>query len=129
MPNVLVVDDEKSIRVTLKAFLECDGHEVEVAEDAAEAEQQLRTGDFDIVLSDIVLPRVTGVELLRMIRKAAPRVQVIMMTGAPTIETATEVARAGAADYLFKPVAREDILQAVQRAAMVMALLDERERP
>ena len=87
MARVLVVDDEKSIRITLREFLSNEGHEVQMAEDAREAVNLLHADDFDVVVSDIILPRVNGVELLRTIREAAPHVQVIMMTGEPTVET------------------------------------------
>jgi CheY-like chemotaxis protein len=69
MARVLVVDDEKSIRLTLKEFLDEGGYEVEMAEDADVASQLLEDGAFDVVVSDIILPRVNGVQLLQKIRK------------------------------------------------------------
>ena len=124
--NVLVVDDENSIRTTLRAFLREGGYNVEVAEDAATAQELLASGDYDVVVSDIVLPRLSGVALLKEIREMAPDVQVIMMTGEPTVNTATESVRAGASDYLTKPVGKDAILRAVGTAAKVRALEDER---
>jgi len=128
MTKVLVVDDEKSIRVTLREFLSKEGYDVETAEDAQVAKEALAKGGFDVVVTDIILPRVTGVELLQTIRAAAPHVQVIMMTGEPTVDTATESLRAGAFDYLFKPFTKEAILRTVANAAKVKALDDERRR-
>ena len=128
MAHILVVDDEKSIRITVGEFLRADGHEVELAEDADKALAALKEGDFDVVVSDIILPRVTGVELLKRIRVAAPRVQAILMTGEPTVETAAEALRAGAFDYLFKPIAKDAILKAVANAAKLKATDDERRR-
>jgi len=78
---LLIVDDERSIRLTLKAFLSDAGHDVDEAADAEEAQAKLRAKPFDVVVSDIVLPKVSGVELLRAIRAASPNVQVVMMTG------------------------------------------------
>jgi len=126
MARILVVDDEKSIRVTLSRFLAQEGHEVEVAEDAEEALSLLEQVEFDVVVTDIILPRVTGVHLLKAIRGIAPHVPVIMMTGEPTAETASESLRAGAHDYLFKPIEKPEILKGVANAARVKALDDER---
>ena len=122
------MDDERGIRATLKSILDSAGYEVEVAEDADQAQRLLVEETCDVVLSDIVLPRVSGVELLKAIRQAAPGVQVIMMTGEPTVETAAEAVRAGAADYLTKPVPREAVLRSVANAAKVKVLDDERRR-
>ena len=106
MARILIVDDEKSIRRTLGEFLRADGHEVIEAEDADVALRQLNEREFDVVVTDIILPRVNGVELLRRIQAAASHVQVVMMTGEPTVETASESLRAGAADYLSSPSPR-----------------------
>jgi len=126
--DVLVVDDEKSIRISLREFLVTDGYKVEVAADAQEALRLLEDHDFDVVVSDIVLPRISGIELLKAIRAAAPFAQVIMVTGEPTVDTAAEALRSGAFDYLTKPVGKNAILRAVSNAAKVKALDDERRR-
>ena len=128
MKRILVVDDEKSIRISLREFLAADGYHVELAADAQEALQLLNVHDFDVVVSDIVLPRINGIELLQAIRTAAPFAQVIMVTGEPTAGTAAEALRAGAFDYLAKPVGKSAILRAVGNAAKVKALDDERRR-
>jgi signal transduction histidine kinase len=128
MTRVLVVDDEQSIRITLQEFLSEAGYEAEAAEDVNGAQEKLRASAFDIVVSDIVLPRVSGVELLEAIRKESPRVLVIMMTGQPTVETAAAAVRAGAFDYLIKPVAKDVMLRCVANAAKLKATEDERLR-
>jgi len=128
MARVLVVDDERSIRLTLSRFLQRDGHEIVEAPDAEKAQQLLRDGSFDVVVTDIVLPCLSGVELLHSIREAAPRVKVVMMTGEPTVESASEAVRAGAADYLMKPIARSAILRSGNHAAEVTGVDDERTR-
>jgi len=128
MTQVLVVDDEKSIRVTLSEFLRRDGFSVESAETADEAMKRLSGNNIDVVVSDIILPRMTGVDLLKAIRKVSRDIQVIMMTGEPTVDTASEALRAGACDYLMKPVAKEAILRSVRHAAEIKALSDERRR-
>ena len=125
MARVLVVDDEKSIRLTLREFLREAGHDVAVAEDVDTARALMKQGPPDVVVSDIVLPRITGIELLRALHDVAPTVQVIMMTGDPSLETAAESVRMGAADYLVKPVSRAAIVRAVASAAHVKAVDDE----
>jgi PAS domain S-box-containing protein len=126
MAYVLIIDDEKSIRVTLSAFLKAQGHDVREAEDAKVAQRILADQPIDIVVTDIILPRMTGVELLKTIRAAAPDVVVIMMTGEPTVDTATESLRAGAFDYLVKPVTKDVVCKIVNRAAHLKAVTDEK---
>lgn len=126
--RVLIVDDEASIRVTLRAFLLEHGYDVHVAEDAARAHALVADSDWDVVVTDVLLPGGTGVELLRAIRAAAPTVQVIMMTGDPTVETAAEAVRAGARDYLVKPVAKNAILRSVATAVQLKHLEFETQR-
>ncbi len=128
MANILIVDDEQSIRVTLREFLRDADYEVGVAEDADQAMGMLAEEVFDVVLADIIMPKITGVALLKAIKETSPRVQVILMTGEPTVETASEAVRAGAFDYLSKPVGKEQLLKTVAHAAKVKALDDERQR-
>ena len=128
MARVLVVDDEKSIRNTMSEFLRIDGHEVWTAEDADAAGALMQAHSFDVVVTDIILPRVSGVTLLQRIKEQAPDVQVILMTGEPTVDTAVEAVRAGAYEYLSKPTGKGELLAAVGQAARVKALLDEKHR-
>ena len=127
--KVLVVDDEKSIRTSVQAFLRDAGYEVAIAADTQGARELLAAGDYDVVVSDIILPGASGVTLLQAIRDASPPdVQVIMMTGEPNVETASEAVRAGASDYLAKPVGKEAILRAVGKAAETKRMHDENKR-
>jgi len=126
--RVLLVDDEQSIRTTLGEFLCAGGYQVKTAEDAETAKKLLQENAFGVVVSDIVLPRLSGVDLLHFIREAAPHVQVIMMTGEPTVETAAEAVRAGASDYLTKPVGKNAILRSVKHAGQVKRLKEENRR-
>ncbi|MDP8286236.1 MAG: response regulator, partial [Candidatus Electryonea clarkiae] len=128
MARILVVDDEKSIRITLQAFLKDDGHDVQIAEDAIMAVELLKNEDFDVVVTDIIMPKMSGVKLLKAIRDVSEHVQVIMLTGEPTIETASEALRLGAFDYLAKPVTKEAIVKAVNNAANAKVLIDEKLR-
>ncbi|MDP8205263.1 MAG: response regulator, partial [Candidatus Electryonea clarkiae] len=126
MARILVVDDEKSIRITLQAFLEDDGYDVQVAEDAITAVELLKNEDFDVVVTDIIMPKMTGVKLLESVLRINPHIQVIMMTGEPTLETASEALRFGAFDYLAKPITKIDIIKTVHNAASSKALHDEK---
>lgn len=125
MGKILVVDDEESIRITLSEFLRKDKHDVQVAEDADKAIELLGQEDFEVVVSDIILPRTTGVDLLKAIRKISPYTQVVMMTGKPTVDTASESLRAGAFDYLYKPIRRDSILKTVRNALKIKILEDQ----
>jgi len=124
MARVLIVDDEQSIRTSIGAFVENEGHEVSLAADAAEALELLAEKPFDVVVTDIILPRKTGVALLTDIREEHPDVQVIMITGEPEVGTAAEAVRKGAFDYLSKPVSRGDISRVLAAAATKKVLLD-----
>ncbi len=124
--RVLVVDDEASIRITFRAFLLKEGYEVEVAEDATQALALLSKEKWDVVVTDIILPDISGLELLKAIHASSPGVEVIMMTGVPSVETASEAVRNGASDYLVKPVLKQDIIRCVATAARIKALDDER---
>ena len=107
MAKVLIVDDERSIRDTLAEFAREERHDVFTAGDADAALEILRSESPDAIVTDIILPRVTGVDLLQQIHEEAPDVQVIMITGEPTAETAAEAVRLGAFDYLSKPILRD----------------------
>lgn len=124
MARVLIVDDEESIRTIIGAFAENDGHTVALAGDAIEALDILSKEPFDVVVTDIILPRKSGVVLLADIREAQPDVQVIMMTGEPEVGTAAEAVRKGAFDYLAKPVSKDAITKVVTAAAAKKALID-----
>jgi PAS domain S-box-containing protein len=128
MAKVLIVDDEKSIRATLAEFVREDGHEVRTAETAMEALQLIQADPPDVVVTDIVLPRMSGVELLGRIHERFPDVQVVMITGEPTVETAAEAVRRGAFDYLAKPISSAAVRSAVARSARVKELADDRRR-
>ncbi|MFO7870890.1 MAG: response regulator [Kiritimatiellia bacterium] len=128
MAGVLIVDDERSIRVTLTAFLREENYDAEAVKDAGKAREQLERGEFDVVVTDVILPGVSGVDLLQRIREVSPEIPVIMMTGEPTVETAVQAVRAGAHNYLAKPVDKASILRAVANAVQVKRLRDEKNR-
>lgn len=110
MNKILIVDDETSIRDTFSIFLQRVGHTVHEARTVAEAEKILSSGEFDVVISDIILPGDSGTSLLDKVRELHARCPVIMITGQPTIDNAAESLRQGAFDYLVKPVRKNDLL-------------------
>ena len=128
MPKVLIVDDEKSIRITLGEFLKREGYDVCTAENAEMAVELLKGDPVDVILSDIVMPRQPGTSLLKLIRSVYPDTQVILITGEPTVETAVEAVRYDARDYLSKPIGRNDLIKAVRHAANYKILLDEKRK-
>ncbi|MFQ6100423.1 MAG: GAF domain-containing protein [Anaerolineae bacterium] len=126
--HVLVVDDELSIRETFQAFLEEEGYDVTTAADFFEAELLLADHPCDVVVADIILPRVDGLSLLRRVREIDEDILVIMVTGEPDVATAVEAVRHGAYDYIAKPVTQEVLTRVVGRAVEKKHLLDEKRR-
>jgi len=102
--QVLVVDDEPAIRQVVAAQLRKAGHSVEQAGDGEAAMERLAKGDLDIVLCDIKLPGLSGIEVLRQARATGIDTAFIMMTAFASVDTAIEAIKAGAADYMIKPL-------------------------
>ena len=122
MANVLIVDDEQCIRVTLGAFLEADGHAVQVAQYASEARSLLRRNRFDVVLADVVLPTADGLSLLDPSDEQLQHTQFIFITGDPQAKGIAECIKAGGFDYLTKPVTGKEACAAVRTALKTSAL-------
>jgi DNA-binding response OmpR family regulator len=110
-----VVDDEGAIRYSISKTLQRVGYQVSAAASGEEALDMLDTQAFDVVLTDIRMPGLTGVELLAKIKEKAPDSIVILMTGYASLGTAVESLRLGAHDYLIKPSSSQDIRQSVAR--------------
>jgi putative nucleotidyltransferase with HDIG domain len=126
MSIVLIVDDEKSIRETFKAFINSAGHQVLTAGDVETALAMMRQEPPDLIITDIIMPRISGMEFLIQIKKINPDVPVIVMTGEPTVETAQQSVSSGAFDYLMKPVNKAHLLAAVMKALEHKHLLDDK---
>ncbi|MBE9504795.1 MAG: sigma 54-interacting transcriptional regulator [Proteobacteria bacterium] len=116
MKSVLVVDDEKILRYTFSEFLEEGGYAVTTAENYDDALGKLEKPAFDLVITDIILGGKTGIDLLQKIKEMELACPVIVLTGYPDVETATEAVRLGAFNYLSKPVDQEMLLNAVRIA-------------
>ena len=119
---VLVVDDDDVVRFVVSEALTGAGHEVETADDGAQALAALDRRTFDAVVSDIAMPNLTGVELLQRIRARDFDLPVILLTGRPTMETAIEAVEAGALRYLQKPVSTTQIQETVATAVRLCRL-------
>jgi len=114
-PRVLVVDDEQVIREILADFLSMEGFSVRTAEDGAAALTELSRLQYDLVLSDLKMPNMGGIELLEAITKHTPSVVTIIMTGFGTVETAIDAMKRGAYDYIMKPFRMEEVVHTVRR--------------
>jgi DNA-binding NtrC family response regulator len=114
--SILVVDDDVSLTAALQRLLANDGYDVTTAASAGTAVAAVARGSFQAVLSDIGLPDRTGLELLREVRNHDLDLPVILMTGAPSIETAVAAVSLGALEYLQKPIDKAALQRAVQKA-------------
>src|SRR6185436_4849244 len=118
MAKILVVDDEKNLRMVVQKELSRQSHIVETAADGEEAWEMLEAQDFDVVLCDINMPRLDGMGLLRRLcEQNHNRPEVIMLTGQATVETAIEAMKLGAYDYLTKPYRIAELAVLVEQAA------------
>ncbi len=111
--HILVVDDEGAIRYSVSKTLQRVGYRVSEAASGEEAIEMVNGQDFDVVLTDIRMPGIDGVELLRRIKDLVPDASVILMTGYASLGTAIEALRLGAHDYLIKPSSSQDIKHSV----------------
>jgi two-component system response regulator HydG len=123
--RVLIVDDEPTLLRALEALLKKKGYDVVGLDSPIVATQRLATEDFDVALLDIKMPQLSGLELLNAVKHRRPEVEVIMMTGHATVETALQAVRSGAYDYLTKPFDDVEIVaRSVAKAAERKALWD-----
>ena len=114
--NILIVDDELSMREFLSILLEREGYDVAVAACAADALQMMENAPFDMVLSDVSMPGLSGIDLLARIKAKTPETAVLMLTAFSTAEQAVEAMKLGAYDYICKPFKNEEVKQLVKNA-------------
>lgn len=114
--KILIVDDEEAIREVLASLLEATGYQCATATNGAEGLKQLETDRFDLVLSDILMPVMDGLELLGKLHQREPQVPVVMVTAMHDISAAIGALRAGAYDYVLKPFERDQLYFSVRRA-------------
>jgi two-component system nitrogen regulation response regulator NtrX len=116
MSNILIIDDEKAIRKTLTEILSYEGYKIEEAGDGEEGLKKFREKTFDVVLCDIKMPKMDGIEFLDKAREGNPDIPVIMISGHGTIETAVEAVKKGAYDYISKPPDLNRLLITIRNA-------------
>jgi two-component system nitrogen regulation response regulator NtrX len=116
MSRILVIDDERSIRNTLKDILEYEKYEVELAEDGPKGLEKIKNGEFDIVLCDIKMPGMDGIEVLDKLTELSSDVPVIMISGHGNIDTAVEAIKKGAFDFIEKPLDLNRLLITIRNA-------------
>ncbi len=115
--EILVLDDEPIVGDRLKPFLEGEGHRVEVFVDPMEALARLKTKEFDIVLTDVRMENVDGIQVLERVRAKSDRTKVLMITGYATVELARQALSKGVFDFIAKPFKLEDIRAMVNKAS------------
>ena len=116
--RVLVVDDEEVVRLGYRRVLSADGFRVMAAGNGREALDLMGDAGFDVVLLDMRMPGMDGLEVLRGIKERWPQSEVVVVTGDPSIDTAKEAVKLGAYDYLAKPVVPEAVIRATTGAWM-----------
>lgn len=125
MKKILVIDDERSIRNALKDILEYEKYEVTLSEDGISGLKELETSTFDLILCDIKMPDMDGLEVLEKVKASHPDVSVIMITGHGDIDTAVEAIKMGAYDFIQKPLDLNRLLVAIRNGLDKTVLVEE----
>ncbi len=126
--NILVVDDEESIRFTFNEFLTEEGYNVTCADNFERAMALVSEAEPDLIFADIILAEHTGIDILKEVKKRGMLCPVIIITGQPDIDTASESVRLGAFDYLAKPIQQDELLRVAKIALSHKQVITERER-
>src|SRR3982751_6406827 len=116
MPDILIIDDEKAIRKTLSEILSFEGYKIDEAADGEEGLKKYKDRSYDVVLCDIKMPKVDGIEFLQKAIESNGDVPVIMISGHGNIETAVEAVKSGAYDYISKPPDLNRLLITIRNA-------------
>src|SRR5512132_1336010 len=125
MANLLIVDDEPGMRQLLTHVFGRAGHTVRTAENGAKALELLRQESADLIVSDVKMPDMNGIELLRRLREFQPDAGVVLMTAFATVETAREAFKLGADDFIQKPFDVDELKLIVRKTLEKQALIDE----
>ena len=128
METILIVDDEKNYLVVLSAFLSGEGYETVTADTAQQALEVVETTDLDLVLTDMKMPSMDGIELLRRIKEKSPDLPVVMMTAYGTVEKAVEAMQLGAFNFVLKPFQNETLKQIIRNAVSTYSVFKENRR-
>jgi CheY-like chemotaxis protein len=117
MANLLLVEDESELRIAWAEALTQAGNSVRTAEDGVQAIKQMSTGTYDVLIFDLNLPRMSGLEAIRLIRRTEPDLPILAVTGASDPAMARAVIEVGANSILFKPIATDELVDVVARYA------------
>ena len=127
--EILILDDEPIVGQRLKAALEKEGHCAETFVDPLEAVARLEDKTFDIVVTDIRMDNMDGIEILELVRKKNDRTKVIMITGYATLEVARESLTKGAFDFIAKPFNLREMRQGIEKAIEALKASDQKPPP
>src|ERR1051325_1665961 len=116
-PRILVIDDERSILDTIQILLKSEGYDVVTSQNGREALDEFDTIQPDIVLTDIRMPAMSGLEILAVVQERDPKVPVILMTAQASLQSAVQAVNQGAFYYLQKPFSNDDLVAICRRAA------------
>lgn len=117
MPErLLIIEDEDTLCESLRRVFQREGYEVDIAFDAESALDLARDKSYDLVITDVILPGISGIEFMKRYREKKPGAKVIVMTAYSSTVTADDAMNAGACDYLIKPIMHNEIKQAVRKA-------------
>src|ERR1700688_3605805 len=125
MSAILIIDDEKAIRKTLSEILSYEGYKIDEAGDGEEGLKKFREVQYDVILCDIKMPKIDGIEFLEKAKESNPDVPIIMISGHGTIETAVEAVKKGAYDYISKPTDLNRLLITIRNAMDKTSLVAE----
>jgi two-component system, NtrC family, nitrogen regulation response regulator NtrX len=125
MSNILIIDDEKAIRKTLSEILSYEGYKIDEAGDGEEGIRKFRDKEYDVILCDIKMPKMDGIEFLEKAKETNPDIPIIMISGHGTIETAVEAVKKGAYDYISKPPDLNRLLITIRNAMDKTSLVAE----
>ncbi|MBI4848197.1 MAG: response regulator [Nitrospirae bacterium] len=114
--KLIIVEDEETLCESLKRVLTREGYAVDAVNSAEDAFTMLEEKEYDLIITDIILPGLNGIKLIKRIKEKNPEQTVVVMTAYASLETAEEALRAGAFDYIVKPVMHEEIKQIVKNA-------------
>ena len=126
--KILLVDDEKDFVDAMGERLKIRDFNVTITYSGKEALEMIKNVDFDVIVLDVMMPEMTGTEALRQIKEINPLLQVIMLTGAATVENAIEGMKLGAYDFLLKPASADDLAEKIKAARTIKADHEERIR-
>ena len=115
-PRIMLVDDEERFRITTGRLLSVRGFEVTDAGSGKEALEELKKNAYDVIVLDVRMPEMTGIEALAAIKKVQPGVEVIILTGHASVDTAVEIMRLGGCEYLLKPCSIDDLVDKIEAA-------------